>query len=300
MDSVSWKLLPEKGNNFSIKAVIWLYQTLGRNAVLTILKIVTLYYLLTNQKAVMASKQFLSKALIRPVNIKDIFKHFYYFSVVTLDRINFITNNFTPYKINIITKGYNYLEDQKQGGIFLVSHLGSFEVMRASGIFKKNIPISIIIDRNHNQKILKILETYSIKDLDNIIDSSQYDGLSLVLKIAEKIKQGYWVGVMADRVVENDSIQIHTFLNQPANFPFGIFNLSARLRIPTIACFGIYKGFNEYDLYIQTIALPNDQKNLNKKQLALNIQTQYVKYLEQICIKYPYNWFNFYNFWNEN
>ena len=76
--------------------------------------------------------------------------------------------------------------------------------------------------------------------------------------------------------------------------------LASVLRAPVILFYGIYRGGNRYDIYFELFA---DQVTVDRNNRSADIQrwTQgYVDRLEHYARQAPYNWFNFYNFWDED
>src|SRR3546814_6516261 len=75
--------------------------------------------------------------------------------------------------------------------------------------------------------------------------------------------------------------------------------IAAVLKLPVSLAFGLYRGGNRYDLVFDTfedqgLDLPRAQR---ATRMAALIQ-RYAARLEHHARQAPYNWFNFYAFWN--
>src|SRR3546814_7556407 len=75
--------------------------------------------------------------------------------------------------------------------------------------------------------------------------------------------------------------------------------IAAVLKLPVSLAFGLYRGGNRYDLVFETfedqgLDLPRAQR---ATRMAALIQ-RYAARLEHHARQAPYNWFNFYDFWN--
>src|SRR3546814_1076016 len=75
--------------------------------------------------------------------------------------------------------------------------------------------------------------------------------------------------------------------------------IAAVLKLPVSLAFGLYRGGNHYDLVFETfedqgLDLPRAQR---ATRMAALIQ-RYAARLEHHARQAPYNWFNFYDFWN--
>lgn len=294
-----WRKNKERINVFILTLLLGIHTLFGRSFSLLIMRFVAIYHLGTNQYAVNHSRKYLQKLLHRKVLNKDIFLHFYHFAVVTYDRLNFTQNKFNNYELNISINDENKSEINLKGSIFITSHVGSFEIMRSLGLHKKETLISIVIDARHNQKIYDFLKRQSGEEF-NIIDSSCFSSIGLVFEIVNKVNQGHTVGIMADRFQSHEAVKKFRFLDAEAYFPSGIFTLVARQNIPIIAGFGLYTGKNKYEIKLHNIRQSSIDGQYDKKQLAEVLQKRYVHLLEKTVRKYPYNWFNFYDFWKLN
>src|SRR5213082_94132 len=69
-------------------------------------------------------------------------------------------------------------------------------------------------------------------------------------------------------------------------------------RCPVILFFGLYRGKHHYEIYFEHFA---DEITLNRDRRAEDIQLwmqRYAERLEHYTRLAPYNWFNFYPFWD--
>jgi predicted LPLAT superfamily acyltransferase len=70
------------------------------------------------------------------------------------------------------------------------------------------------------------------------------------------------------------------------------------MHCPVILFFGLYRGGNRYEIYFEHFA---DEIVLDRDRRAESISLwtqQYVTRLEHYTHLAPYNWFNFYPFWD--
>ncbi len=70
------------------------------------------------------------------------------------------------------------------------------------------------------------------------------------------------------------------------------------LELPIVLAFGIYRGGNRYDLHFelfaQSIQIPRSARAAQLHEYAARFAAR----LEHYTRLYPYNWFNFYDFWH--
>ena len=75
--------------------------------------------------------------------------------------------------------------------------------------------------------------------------------------------------------------------------------LATMMHCPVIVFFGLYRGGNRYEIYFERFA---DEIILDRENRAEQTQSwmqRYVARLEHYTRLAPYNWFNFYPFWDE-
>jgi predicted LPLAT superfamily acyltransferase len=71
---------------------------------------------------------------------------------------------------------------------------------------------------------------------------------------------------------------------------------AALLRRPVIFMVGVYCGGNRYHVVFEPVADFSVATSSREVQLREAVQ-RYAALLDQYCRRYPYNWFNFFDFW---
>jgi predicted LPLAT superfamily acyltransferase len=183
-----------------------------------------------------------------------------------------------------------------RGCILLGSHLGSFEVLRALGVMQRNFPLKVLMDPTHNQNITGFLDALNPVIASTVIAPDRVDTL---LTVKESLDAGFFVGTLGDRVSSDGKTSQCRFLGRPAAFPVGPIVLAAMTHCPVVLFFGLYRGGNRYEIYFEHFA---DEITLDRDRRAEEIQRwmqRYAERLEHYARIAPYNWFNFYPFWNQ-
>jgi predicted LPLAT superfamily acyltransferase len=297
--SKEWQSQRERGHPFFLGLLTWIALKLGRQLLRLCLYPIIFYYFLTARTARRASQQFLTRALTRSPKWWEIYRHLFTFALVSIDRLCFIAGQ--EKKFNVQVYGNEIFNHYKNKGCFLVTaHLGSFDVLRIMGMGARAdaLPIKILLDVNHNSMVLQLLKKLDPVLFPAIIDA-QLPAPQLALTLEEAIQKKQLIGIMADRCAQGERTEVVDFLGTPAQFPLGIWQMASLLKVPVIACFGIYSGENNYSLYIELIS---DQIGSNRHDRNVAITTaisNYAQHLESLVKQYPYNWFNFYDFWQD-
>lgn len=292
-----WNEHDERSNPFTLKLICWIALNIGRNVARLFLYPITLYFFITSPKVVKSSKNYLRRVSNKNVSVGDVFKHIYHFSATILDRVYFLTDQHDRFDVNIY--GHEIIEDliaKGKGGILLGTHHGSFEVLRSLVNKNKEIPLKVLMYRDHNQMITRILDELNPTIADTVINLADSDAL---LQMQEAVDNGYFVGMLGDRVTEGERKNECILLNDKADFPSGPILLASILKVPVILFYGIYHGANRYDIHIELLA-EDIQIKRQQREHDVQIWTQkFVSRLEYYIRVSPYNWFNFYDFWND-
>ncbi len=295
--SQQWARLPERGNALALRLICWIALHVGRPVGRALLYPVTLYFLLTATDARRGSRRYLRHALDREPGWRDLFRHLHCFAATILDRVYFLTGRLERFEIAIF--GGQSILDQVASGrgcILLGSHLGSFEALRAIGVTLRRLPIRILMNVEHNQAITRLLDALNPTLAQAIIPIGQPETL---LKVQESVARGFMVGALGDRVAQGEKTVHCRFFDRETAFPIGPILLAALMDCPVILFFGLYRGGNRYDVHFETlaerIALAPRRR---QEQLGVWVQ-RYADRLEHYARLAPYNWFNFYDYWEE-
>jgi predicted LPLAT superfamily acyltransferase len=293
-----WVSLHERGTPVSLEVIAWVALRLGRWLTRVLLYPVIVYFVITTDAARRASYEFLKRARGRSVHWWHVFRHFYCFAATILDRVYLLRGEFERFRVTI--GGRELLQRQIEtgkGGILLGSHLGSFEVLRTLGVMKRGFPLKVLMDTAHNQNITRFFDALNPRVAGTVIAPDRPDTL---IRVRESLDAGCFVGMLGDRVFGADKTAQCQFLGAPATFPAGPIVLAAMMHCPVVLFFGVYRGGNRYEIYFEHFA---DEIILDRDHRAEETQSwmqRYVARLEHYARLAPYNWFNFYPFWDSS
>ena len=74
--------------------------------------------------------------------------------------------------------------------------------------------------------------------------------------------------------------------------------MALMLKRPVVLMLGLYRGGNRYELYFEKLFEPDGVERSRRAAAVEEALQLYVQRLEHYCRQAPYNWFNFYDFWN--
>ncbi len=290
-----WRQRKERGSLFWMRVMRWLSLLLGRRLSRTVLYGVTLYFLVAARSARTASKTYLARVFGRPATLRELYRHFFYFASTIHDRIYLLNDRHHLFKIRIFGDDALHALPGKEQGCFLFgAHLGSFEVLRTLARERPDFMVCPVMYAENARQVNEILSSINQQTMQNIIQLGQIDSM---IKIRQKLQEGALVGLLTDRAVDADRGISQTFLGSPAHFPTGPFRMAAMLRRPVYFMTGLYRGANRYDIHFELLtdfsAMPPTDRNAE----IADILARYVLALERHCRSAPFNWFNFFDFW---
>jgi len=295
-EAARWTGLPERGSLTSLRSLAWIAMHIGRWAARLLLYPITFYFVVTAGAARRTSYEYLKQIRGCSAHWWHVFRHFHCFAATILDRVYLLRGEFQRFDVKLHGKeALHHRMESGKGCILLGSHLGSFEVLRALGVMQRNFPLKVLMDATHNQNITGFLDALNPVIAGTVIAPDRADTL---LTVRESLDAGFFVGTLGDRVSSDVKTSRCQFLGRPAAFPVGPIVLAAMTRCPVILFFGLYRGKNRYEIYFEHFA---DEITLNRDRRAEEIQLwmqRYAERLEHYTRLAPYNWFNFYPFWD--
>jgi len=296
MSQPPWSERRERGNVRLVRLMIRLSLRFGWGAGQLLIYPTALYFFLFSRHARAASRGFLARVLSRSPNAADVLRHIFSYSCVLFDRIFLLADRRGGFVIDEtglaeLTRALT----QSRGCLLFGAHLGSFEALRCMGR-QSPVPVKVLMYRGNSGPYTNLVEALDPSLCHDIIDIGEPDSM---LRVRESLQRGEMVGILADRAPGSDKMLAVPFLGAPAAFPTGPLRLAAALGAPVVLFFGIRTGPRRYTIYFEHFAdrVALDQGD-RAAQTAIWLQ-RYTNRLEHYCRCYPFNWFNFYDFWDD-
>jgi predicted LPLAT superfamily acyltransferase len=293
-DEPVWMQREERGSNFWLSFMTRLSLLMGRRCSRLVLYGIALYFVIFARKSRAASQAYLARALDRTVTWQDRYRHVLAFSTTIHDRVFLLNDLFDRFQIEHF--GTEQLHDEYQSGngvLLLGAHLGSFEVLRALVRKNPHLKMSMAMYPENAQRINRALTAINPHAMQDIISLGTLDAM---LAVSAKLDEGAFVGLLADRAAGPNQYRTLPFLGAPAQFPIGPFRLAAMLKRPVYFMAGVYLGGNRYAVHFEQLE-SFSAPAVNREAAVSTLMQNYVAALERYCRAHPYNWFNFYDFW---
>jgi predicted LPLAT superfamily acyltransferase len=199
--------------------------------------------------------------------------------------------------------------EQGKGAYLICSHLGNVEMLRSLASFNRtgvthHVPVVAVMDVKATQNFTNALSERMPGSSFNLVDASSI-GPDTIEILSDCIDNGGLVVVAADRTspTARDRTISRDFLGKKALFPYGTFLLASLLDAPVYYVFALRQKdltlYPEYNMYVNKADVSFDCPRNERENRIHELCGGFAERLEEYCIKYPYQWYNFYNFWAE-
>ena len=295
-----WRDRRERGSNGAIRLIIWLAIHVGRGLCRVLLVPICAYFFVTAPQSRRASQDFLRRALGRAATWRETFIHLFVFSTTLLDRVYLLHGRQRELDVAVTNEAvfWNALAAGR-GCLLFGSHLGSFEMLGIVGSVEKKLAINMVMHVNDSARLGGLIMGGQASLPYKIIPLGEPGSM---LRVKECLDRGEVVGILADRVYADEATQSLPFLGSPARFSLSPWRLARLTGAPVVTVFGLFRGGRRYEIVFESLAARVDNgRNDANATTAVSLQSclrAYVGSLEHQARRYPYNWFNFYDFWS--
>ena len=295
---MSWASQREQGGARTTRMALWLALRGGRVLSGPLVWMATGWFLLVSGGARVASRDYLRRVLGRPPRLLDVARHFHSFGLAVLDRVLLLGGRGGAFDIR--TEGVEEVLAVLAGGrgcILLGAHLGSFEVLRRVALAAP-VPVWALMYRRNAGALTRLLDRLAPGLHERVLEIG--DTASMI-RARECVERGEIVGILADRAPEgigsaHRMVQV-PFLGGPACFPSGPFVLAAMLGAPVVLFHAVRTGPRRYQVtfvpFADRVALRRSERSADLR----GVVGRYAAALEAACLAHPYQWFNFFPFW---
>ena len=290
----AWSDAPERGAGWLVRLMIWLLRHVGWFATGIVLPGISAWFFLFSPAARAASREYLRLALGRPAGWRDVLRHIHTFACAILDRTLLLMR---PGAVALDVTGLEHVEAAALAGrgcILLGAHLGSFAVLR--GLAERcPVPVRMLMYRENAGAFTRTMERLDPALARDVIAIGDVQSM---LRAHEAVAAGSIVGVLADRSPAGAKQVSVPFFGRPAPFPTGPFVLAASLGAPVLVFSGVRTGRRRYAVAFAPFADRVALRRATRQADLMEVVARYASWLEGACRAHPYNWFNFFPFWD--
>lgn len=318
-DSVHWADLKEiVSSSKPLKLTFAMVKYLPKNFVYLLVFPISFFYFICAKRARFYAKEFQIQVKQMPGKSRSLrintFAPVFSFALAIVEKLEGWLGKFSEKDLCFHDDGREcFVENLKngKGSIVFCSHLGNIELLRSVSNYEaarinREIPITIIMEMKTSQEFNKILMGVNKKSSINIITADDI-GPEAIEKIEETVVNGGLVVFAGDRISSNEMTRKrriqNLFLGKNAGFPYGAFLIPFLVEAPVFYMFGLrtktWTIFPKYNIFIEKSAVSlKCSKKEREGQIKL-LCSEYVSKLEKYCCEFPYQWYNFFDFWNQ-
>ena len=283
-----------KGTVLGYHIFVFLMRHLGIYAAYSLLIFVAFYYFLTewqsNRFMFYYFRHRLGYSLAKTIG--SLYLSYFTFGQIIIDKIAILAG--LEHKFTFDFDGqellFKLLEEQ-QGGVLISAHIGNFEI--AEPFFRKidlKLQISTITTDMERSVIKEYLEGITERKSLNQYIYVKPD-MSHIFEINDVIAHKNIVCFTGDRYFEGGRSLKGHLLGAEAIFPAGPFVIASRLKVPVVFVYVMKEKGLHYHLYARIAEV--------KKADPESLLQAYTDSMEQMLRKYPLQWFNYFNFWEQ-
>ena len=198
--------------------------------------------------------------------------------------------------------------NQGRGAFLIVSHLGDFEILRSLanksqiGVKRDSIPMAVFSDMDVSSNFTQAMDKMSAGYTLNMINVNDITPATMEI-VQNTIDAGGVVVCAGDRLSKNKKERVLTqnFLGKPAPFSYGVYYLADLIGAPTYFVWGFRNGNliskRECEMYVIKAKSQVGGGRSDREKRMNALCAEYVQNLESFAQKYPYQWYNFFDFW---
>jgi len=240
------------------------------------------------------------------------YKQILSFSLCVLEKmegwLGKIKFNKIQYQNDDITSILELLKEGK-GAMLITSHLGNMELLRSLSDYNqqlvgREVPVYVVMDMDVNSNFSETLKSVNPRVSFNVISSNEI-GPDSIVTLMEAVENGSLVVIAGDRTASNSkekNLRIN-FLGKTASFPYGVFLIPALMKVPVYFMFGLRSKLSIFNpkqnVYIEKCHTDFNCPRNERDERIVQCCGEFVARLEKYCILYPYQWYNFFDFWSD-
>ncbi len=278
------------------------------------IKCVSVFYFLFNKNAkkeCLRYQEQLQKYKPNALKKINVYKQIEAFAITLAEKLECWTKAKPTVKLEFYQDSLEELINRLNNGsgaVLLCSHLGNSEIFRNLANnhnirLSKEVPISVLMDLGTTSNFTNALKMINPKFVQNIVDINNINPGTIQV-LSDTIENGGIVIIAGDRVSKyNDNVNVQAkFLGKTASWPYGVYLITMLLKAPVYYMFGLRKkdiSFDrKYEFHITKSSVNTNCKRNERETKIKELCLEYITEIEKHCERHPFQWYNFYNFWN--
>lgn len=298
-----WSLQRERGSLSGMRIVGWLLQHVGRRWVQPLVWLVLLYFYLSGRRARAHVRQyqtrlaaFAQEPALRPT-VRSVWGQFHAFAQAMLDRLDAWQGRISYSDLELDDPDQVSAQmGHGRGQMMVCAHLGNPDVCRALAQRRGHVRVNVLVHSRHAERFNRLLAEVGA-DHFRLLQISELDPSTLIL-LRQRLDAGEWLAIAADRLPLDSlrAVQVD-FLGAPAHLPQGPWLLAGLLACPVNLFHCTAQGHGRYRVRFERLSAGVSWTRAQRSAVVQELAQRYANSLAQACVRTPWQWFNFYDFW---
>lgn len=254
------------------------------------------FYMLFNRKEYRAIRSYYSRRGKKGfARFASVCRNYLTFGQVIVDRFAV----FAGRKFDFSNEGvdiFNAQLLQPQGFVILSSHMGNYE-LAGCRLSSKTKRIQALVFGGETAAIMESRSRTLGGNNIGVIPVAE--DMSHIFKMNACFDEGDAVSMPADRVYGSQKRLVCRFMGSDAPFPAGPFVFMAQKEAVGLAVFVMKNKATKYDIIVRRIEHDSSLASAPLKARAAALAQCFATTLEDIANRYPYQWFNYFDFWKQ-
>ena len=300
-----WSELGEATSVAGIRLLCFVHRWLGRVPFLLCLYPVVGFYWLTQSRARRASRDYLRRVhatwpdlFARSPGAWQGLRHLASFGDTLLTKVVATGGGYPLSRVRLQRDTMLAMLRAGQGGVIVTAHMGCLELTQVLAAQVPGLKITVLVHTAHAERFNRLLTRLDAGDTVRLQQVTELGPATAVL-LGERIARGEFVAIAGDRVPLRGGRTVQApFLGAPARWPIGPYVLAAALGCPlfTMSCLREGEGYEVvFERFADRVTLPRGARD----DALAGYAADYARWLETQVRRSPYDWFNFYDFWDD-
>lgn len=272
---------------------------IGMYPAYVLLVFVAAYFMIFRPKTSRGAREYLGKFFEKNGRIflfsPKVYKLFFSFGVCILDKVSYFSKSGKIKCNDTCVEKISELLKKEKGLIILTSHVGGWQIAGAE-LCKYGRKVGIVGMKNEGDVIAEISESSRELPKPEII-ADTYDAGSLMAAYAA-LRRGEIVAMHGDRFAGGRGAQVD-FFGSRATVPTSAYILAAKSGAPLVQTFCMRKKLFSYEIFAFDPVYLENYPAAELEKITKTCAQNFMRNLELTLKKYPYQWFNFYEFWDK-
>lgn len=300
-----WAHTEERGSPLGLRLISAGYRLLGERLLRLALYPVVAYFLLTGGPARRASMDYFARlrrfsgARTPEPGWRTSFRHMMAFAQAALHKLGAWSGTTDVPEVQFPDQAlFDALLATGRGALLIGAHIGNLDMTRATASQFRRARVTAVVYSEHAAAYRERLEAASPRFSENLVHVDEI-GPDTIMLLKERIERGELLVIVGDRTpaAENGRVCTVDFLGAPADFAQGPFVLAYLLECP-VYLFLCVRDEAGYQIHFEPLAERIELPRAGRAAAMSAHVRRYAARLEELCVRTPYQWFNFYDYWH--